>query len=105
LDFSLEIIPDKSKRIQYEEMLLNTNDNTLLNELIANESLNNNEKISKKLELLKPPRENCSNQIIHYDFLNIKNLPKLNNGYLVQVNFIFLIILKKTISFLVLYIF
>jgi len=99
LDFSLEIIPDKSKRKQYEEMLLNSNDYSLLNELIAYESLNNNEKIGSKFELLKQPRENCSNQNIHYDFLNVKNLPKLNSGYLVQVIFIFLIIKKIKFHF------
>ncbi len=85
---SLEILPDKSKRIQYEEMLSNTNDNTLLNELLDYEILDTNEKIGKKLQLLKSPRENSSNINIHYDLLDIKHLPKLHHGFLVQVNLI-----------------
>ncbi len=84
----MELILDKSKRTQYEEMLINTNDYTLLNELLDYEILDSNEKIAKKLQLLKPPRENSSNTSIHYDLFNVKHLPKLNYGHLVQVNFI-----------------
>jgi hypothetical protein len=85
---SLEILPDKSKRTRYEDMLSNTNDNTLLNELLDYEILDTNEKIGKKLQLLKPPRENSSDINIHYDLLDIKHLPKLHHGFLVQVNLI-----------------
>ncbi len=82
----MEILPDKSKRAQYEDMLLNANDHTLLNELLEYEILESNERIAKKLKLLKPPRENSSDTSIHYDLLDQKHLPKLNHGYLVQVN-------------------
>ena len=84
--FSLEIIPDKTKRSQYEEMLLTSNDNSFLNELLDYEILDSNERIAKKLQLLKPPRESTTNTDIHYDLLDVKHLPKPNNGYLVQVN-------------------
>jgi hypothetical protein len=76
---------DKSKRTQYEEMLINSNDSSLLNELLDYEILDSNEKVAKKLQLLKPPRENTSDTNIHYDLLNVKHLPKLNYGFLVQV--------------------
>jgi hypothetical protein len=62
--FSSEILPDKSKRIQHG-MLLNTNDNAFINELIDDVILNNNEKIVKNLKLLKPSRENSLNIIIY----------------------------------------
>lgn len=82
---SLELIPDKSKRSQYEEMLLNADDQSLIDTLLEYEILESNEKLSKKFVLLKSPRENTS---IHYDLRDPKNLPKLNHGYLVQVEFI-----------------
>ena len=44
------------------------------------------EKVAKKLELLKAPRENCSDVNVHYDLLDVKHLPKIYHGYLVQVN-------------------
>jgi hypothetical protein len=66
-------------------MLSNLNDNSLLNELLDYEILDSNERIAKKLQLLKPPRENPSNSNIHYDLLDAKHLPKANHGYLVQV--------------------
>jgi hypothetical protein len=80
------MIPDKSKRTQYEEMLLPTNDYSLLNELLDYEILDSNEKISKKLNLLRPPRANSSDNNKHYDLLDLKHLRTLHHGFLVQVN-------------------
>ncbi len=83
---SLEIIP-KCKRIQYEEMLVNTSDDNLLNEFVEYEYVENNQKIADKLELIKAPRDSSLNPNKHYDLLNVKHLPTLSDGYLVQVNF------------------
>ncbi len=83
----MEILSDTPKRAQYEEMLLHGSDPSLLNELLEYEILDSKERITKKLKLLKPPRENSSNRTIHYDLIDQKNLPKLTDGYLVQVNF------------------
>lgn len=85
-------------------MLLLGTDHSLLNELLEYEILESNERIGKKLQLLKPPRENSSDTSIHYDLLDQKHLPKLNHGYLVQVKFHCIIFFdrNKTIRFLVL---
>ena len=77
---------DEFKRKQYTEMLSETDDETLLNEVLENEILDSREKTAAKLSLLKPPRKKSSDTIIHYD---LKHLPTLHNGYLVQVNFFF----------------
>ncbi|CAF3421941.1 unnamed protein product [Rotaria socialis] len=83
LKYFLELVSDKSKRTQYEELLLTTNDQGLLDELLDYEILDTNTTMAKKLGLLKLPRSNFSNKNPHYD-LNVKNLPNLNYGYLVQ---------------------
>ena len=62
-------------------------------------------KTAKKLALLKTPRKNSSNTNIHYDFLDTKHLPKLNHGYLVQVDCREVFSLEKENSVLVLYIY
>jgi hypothetical protein len=80
------MIPDKSKRAQYEEMLLPTSDYSLLNELLDYEILDSNEKLSKRLNLLRLPRANSSDNDKHYDLLDSKHLPTLHDGFLVQVN-------------------
>ena len=67
-------------------MLLHGSEPTLLNELLEYEILDSSEKISKKLRLLQPSRVNSSNTSIHYDLIDPKNLPKLHDGFLVQVN-------------------
>ena len=81
----METLTDKSKRAQCEEMLLHGDDPTVLNELIEYEILESNERIAKKLLLLKPPRTTSSNTPVHYDLIDQKNLPKLHDGFLVQV--------------------
>ncbi|CAF3865653.1 unnamed protein product [Rotaria magnacalcarata] len=83
LKYFLELVSDKSKRTQYEELLLTTNDQSLLDELLDYEILGSNTAMAKKLGLLKLPRGNFSNENPHYG-LNVKNLPNLNYGYLVQ---------------------
>ncbi|CAF4141984.1 unnamed protein product [Rotaria sordida] len=81
--FFLELVSDKNKRTQYEEMLLPTNDENLVNELLDYEILEGSEKVTKKFLLLKIPRVQSSDTKIHYS-LDIKQLPILNYGYLVQ---------------------
>lgn len=71
--------------MQYEEMLSNADDPSLFKELLEYEILESNERLAKKFSLLKPPRENPSTGPIHYDLNDVKTLPKLNLGYLVQV--------------------
>ncbi|CAF3172928.1 unnamed protein product [Rotaria sp. Silwood2] len=82
LKYFLELISDKSKRTHYE-ILLATHDNSVFNELVDYEILKSNEKIAKKFRLLKLPRAKSSDTKIHYG-LDVKQLPELNYGYLVQ---------------------
>ncbi|CAF4742993.1 unnamed protein product, partial [Rotaria sp. Silwood2] len=82
LKYFLELISDKSKRTHYE-ILLSTHDNSVFNELVDYEILKSNEKIAKKFRLLKLPRAKSSDTKIHYG-LDVKQLPELNYGYLVQ---------------------
>ncbi len=82
--FSLELLPDKSKRTQFEELLKTTTDNTFLNQLIEYEIGNYTETTNKKLKLLQFPEKNSLNKNNHYDLLDIKHLPELNHGFLVQ---------------------
>ncbi|CAF0760789.1 unnamed protein product [Adineta steineri] len=88
LKYFLDILPP-SKRTHYEGMLINSNDDTLLNELLAFEILENNQRIAQKLQLIKPPRNSSSDTTKHYDLLNEKHLPTLNYGYLVQFCYYF----------------
>ena len=85
---SLELISDKSKRSQYEEMLAHADDQSLINEILDYEILESNERTAKKLLLLKRPRDEPPAASIHYDLRDPKNFPKLNHGYLVQVKFL-----------------
>ena len=80
----MEILP-KSKRAQYEELLSDTVDDILLNELLENEILDNSQEVVQKLELIKAPRRQALDRDKHYDLLDKKHLPPLHHGYLVQV--------------------
>ena len=73
-------------------MLTNTIDNNLLEELINYEIPESNNKSAKKLQLLKLPRIDFSDENVHYD-LNGNHLPKLHHGYFVQVKFFFVLII------------
>mgnify|MGYP003385076724 CR=1 FL=1 len=84
LSSSLEILPP-IKRKEYEAFLTDTIDDSLLNELLDNEMLDNNQEVARRLELLKAPRLTTSDSGKHYDLLNDKHLPALHHGYFVRV--------------------
>ncbi|CAF4792699.1 unnamed protein product [Rotaria sp. Silwood1] len=81
--YFLELTTDENKRTQYEEMLNTAHDDTLFNELLDYEILDGNQRLTKKFRLLKLPRVKSTDTKIHYS-LDVKELPILNYGYLVQ---------------------
>ena len=82
--FSLEILP-KLKQERYRELLGDPVDEALLNDSVANEILDGEKRINRKLELIKAPRIQSSDVDQHYDLLDEKHLPSLYYGHFVQV--------------------
>ncbi|CAF1424930.1 unnamed protein product [Adineta ricciae] len=83
LRLNLEIIP-KIKQESYRELLGDAVDETLLNDSVANEILDNEKRIARKLELIKAPRIQPLDVDQHYDLLDEKHLPSLYHGHFVQ---------------------